>query len=778
MNLPELIFRKCRPLVWLFVAALTLVAGAGIAQLRFVDDPSNLLLSTDANDERSQATRELEANFGSAEDYCYVVVHADKVLSPEVLQTVGRLREEISGIPEVAFVASILDLRSQSNVGEILPPLLSTKMSQESIDGVADRVLQHPLARRSFLSADGRTTLLAVRPKSDLSERRDLAPLLMQLDAAVKRVNAPQNVRLSLAGWPLIQRNVIHLLQVDQVVFTSIALAAAALAGWILFRNVYDLLIMVTPSLFGVIWAHGLLGWVGQDLNLLTVVMAPLILVIGFTDSVHMLMFVRRRQSRGMDAPDAVIAMLRRIGPACVQTSLTTAVGFGALSLVASPSIRAFGLCCAAGAGFVLIAVLTIVPLMCWRRKAPAADGRRTEFISDAEVTRLARKLQRWVRKRPARIALAGTALTLALCWVATGSQIDYRFSENLSETHQASKTMRELDRQFGGAMTLQVVIHWPEDRRLSSPEVETAIRAATDCIENHPMTSNTLSITTVADSLPGRSFKQRLAWLRKAPPLAVGSLVRPGLNQSLITARVHDVGSRALHPQLLDLEAELGQVEQAHPGFRFDAAGLTALSIHRSQSMLHELTTSLMVAGGIILVILAISFRSLRWGLLAVVPNLLPLAATTSLLVLIGEPLRFSSLLALTVSLGVVVDDSIHMLWHIRRRLNDGLALPEAISDAQRRLFLALGTTTLLLLIGFGVTLGSRMPMIQLFGALACCSLLMALVADLVLLPALMLVGAGKQRLATAPPRKSRRRRTSSSANEREPGEVLHAES
>jgi len=741
----ELIFRRFRPLVWSLVAALTIVGFAGISRLEFVDDLSNLLLSTDATDGPSQAARELAANFGSAEDYCYVIIRADNVLTPSVLGTVDDLRQKISRISGVSFVATILDLRSQTSVGTILPPLLSTRMEQASIDAVSERVLAHPLTYRSFLSADHQTTLLAIIPDSNHLGRREMELLLSRLQHIVDRIDFNPGIEIDLAGWPVVQRDVVYLLRRDQPVFTAVALFAAAIAGWLLFRNVRDLLIMIVPPIFGVIWSHGLLGFIGQDINLLNVVMAPLILVVGFTDSVHMLLYVRREQANGMSAPDAVLGMLRELGPVCVQTSLTTAVGFGSLSIVASPSIRAFGICCALSAGFVLLSVITVLPLMCWHRPATRIDAHGSRMALGIEPSRFALWLQRKVHQHALRITIMGSFVALVLCYIALQSRIDYRFSENLTNSHQAFRSMNDIDSQFGGAMTLQVVVRWPQSYALSDPVVEAAVHAASDCIDQHPMTSNTLSIGTVADSFPGSTFKKSLRWLHKAPPPAVGSIVRPRLQQTLISARVHDLGSRVLHPQLLDLESQLAAVEKKHPGFRFEVAGLTALSIHRSQYMLHELTSSLLLAGGTIFAIIAILFRSLRWGLLAVIPNILPLAAATALLVLVDQPLRFSSLLALTVSLGVVVDDSIHMLWHIRLRLNEGISLTDAVGETQRELFSAFLTTTLLLVIGFGVTLFSQMPTIQLFGAMACCSLLFAFVADLVLLPAMMLVGCSK---------------------------------
>jgi len=144
-------------------------------------------------------------------------------------------------------------------------------------------------------------------------------------------------------------------------------------------------------------------------------------------------------------------------------------------------------------------------------------------------------------------------------------------------------------------------------------------------------------------------------------------------------------------------------------------------------------------VAAGIILVVMGLAYRSLRIGLISVIPNLFPLAVTASLLVLLGRPLEITSVCAFTICLGIAVDDTIHFLSRFRYEL----AVDGDVNAAIQRSFVRVGTALILssvvLVSGFGTVLTSQMPGHQVFAGMACATIAAALVGDLVILPAIL---------------------------------------
>jgi len=176
------------------------------------------------------------------------------------------------------------------------------------------------------------------------------------------------------------------------------------------------------------------------------------------------------------------------------------------------------------------------------------------------------------------------------------------------------------------------------------------------------------------------------------------------------------------------------------HPGVEMQLAGLTPVAVSASRGMITDLGRSLAFAAIVIFGFIALAYRSGTLGLVSVVPNVLPLLAVTTVLVFTLGSLQYASVAVLSIGLGLAVDDTIHLLTAYRRR-GGRAAGRRAVEDAIRTVGVALCATTVVLLAGLGPLVLSGLPTVQLFGALICVLLVAALVADLVFLPALLVL-------------------------------------
>jgi len=162
---------------------------------------------------------------------------------------------------------------------------------------------------------------------------------------------------------------------------------------------------------------------------------------------------------------------------------------------------------------------------------------------------------------------------------------------------------------------------------------------------------------------------------------------------------------------------------------------------------MIEELITSLLGAAFIIFVILTIAFRSLRLGLVSILPNVMPIAAAGALRYTLSDSLDIASACSFAICLGIAVDDTIHYLIHFEHARRNGASAMEANRGTFTTVGSALVMTTLVMTAGLGTVLTSQMPVIFNFSAMACTTLAVALIADLLFLPALMTMFPGKDR-------------------------------
>jgi predicted RND superfamily exporter protein len=176
-------------------------------------------------------------------------------------------------------------------------------------------------------------------------------------------------------------------------------------------------------------------------------------------------------------------------------------------------------------------------------------------------------------------------------------------------------------------------------------------------------------------------------------------------------------------------------------PGLRIEMTGDPIIWGRYLDRMVTDLLKSLALASAIILVVMGLVYRSVRIGLIAIVPNLFPLAATGAMLALFGIPLVIETVCAFTICLGIAVDDTIHFLSRYRVEVGRGRDAELAIRESFIKVGSPLVVTTVLMVTGFATVLWSELPGFRMFGAMACATLAAAFVADLLVLPALLKV-------------------------------------
>jgi hypothetical protein len=480
----------------------------------------------------------------------------------------------------------------------------------------------------------------------------------------------------------------------------------------------------------------------------LNVLVGQLVLVIGLTDAIHLLHHVRRRRARGAAPEDAAVDTILRVGPACLMTSLTTAAGFASLYFARSDLIRRYGLACAGGALVGYVAVMAVVPLLTTTRLGAWLDrGGERERLQ-----RHARTLEAWVTPalaRPALTVAGGVVLMVGMIAVGSTVRPDHRFTEALPADSRQIEVIAARERAFGGSAPLVVRVGWPAEASVDDARVQDAMRAAADALVGQ---AGAVAPTSVRSFLANQDAPPEALRdvIDRLPAHVLGRWVNESARGALVVGLVEDAGSAALQPRVAALRAALQRVEADIPGVELEVTGLSALSAEQAGEMLSDLVRSLAGAVVVIVVLLSITLRSLRLGLVCLLPNLLPLAGTAAALRLAGLPLQYASVGVMTIGLGLAVDDTIHFVTALSRV---GGGRREAVLATVRGVGMALVTTTSLLVCSLaGVTL-SPMPTIRTFGWLLALLLVLALVADLIVLPALMLLTGSVRRVASWSP-------------------------
>ena len=354
-------------------------------------------------------------------------------------------------------------------------------------------------------------------------------------------------------------------------------------------------------------------------------------------------------------------------------------------------------------------------------------------------------------------LAAFGLVISLALLVPAFQQEPDIIWTETLPGNSDARRALQRADAVMGGALRAHIVVQWPKERKLTDRQTLRVVGEVHHAVLQTQGVSGPFSVLNVMDTIPIKSLEDRYRQAQRLAGARMARLVNDDSHRLVVTAQVPNDGAATLEHHLKPLEARIAKIEKRHQGYSIHVTGTVVAAARNMRSFIGNLGMSLAVASGIIFVVLALAFRSLRLGLISIIPNALPLLVTAAGLVLLGYPLQITSALTFSLCLGLAVDDTIHVMMRYRQlaegmdRSCDDSAEPPcpagkpghewAIRETIYQVGPALGITTAILVSGFAAMLISPMPGIQMFSLLGCIILLTAFVGDLIVLPAMLLV-------------------------------------
>ncbi|MCA9178717.1 MAG: MMPL family transporter, partial [Planctomycetales bacterium] len=604
-------------MVFLLLGLLTLVCGAGLKELRVDDRLRDLFRSQ--NDDYRQLEM-LQARFGADDNDLLLLIESPSHLIDErgiagLRATVDRLEQ----LPEIARVRSILDARGDRKVGRYILPLIPAGDADEQrLERARAEAAAHPLVQGQVLSADGRTSVMIATLSGDISSMAVLQPRLQRVRAAIDEVAREHQLQIGVTGVPALRSDMTEHIQRSQPTFAIATLVLSSLAALAFYRSWSALLISGIGPVLGLICTMGLLGWLGIPITPITSIVPPLVFVVGMTDSVHLLFHIQDELRRGRSHQEAAMNTFSEMWVPCGLTSLTTSMGFATLMLTPLEAVRTFGIACAIGTAMNFVTVMLSAPLL-----ATTPLGRRLGLREPG--SRFAAWLARLVDGRHRVLAVAGAVATAALlpCWLSL--RADNRAGEFLPQNSDAARVLAATEQQLGGALQAQVMVQWSDDA--TAKEVVDTLRAVESEVAQLSFTSKPVSLATLLETLPTEhgTLEEQLETFDEIPEEATAGLVHFDSGSAIVRASMRDVGAAAALPELDRLEARLGELQRLHPGWVFTVTGTTAVSYRTGNHMIAELTSSLLLAAGLIFVSLAVIFRSLRLALAALIPNLLP---------------------------------------------------------------------------------------------------------------------------------------------------------
>ena len=645
----------------------------------------------------------------------------------------------------------IVSLADEGISVEVAPLVAGSAPTEEERDAIEEAVEGSSLLRGRLVSVSRHVAVLAIVLSPELDETT-VARVLALAETAI--AEPPPGVRARLTGLPAIRSEMVEALRADQVLLIVLAAIASLLVLMVGLRSVAGVLLPFGTVGITVALTVGGMALFGEPINLLTNMIPPLLLTIGLAEAVHMVLRWEEELGHGLSREEAAIATLRHLGLPCFVTTFTTAIGFGALLLQETAVLRRFGLIAGAASMLAYVVTVTFVPAMLPFMK-PRARQKDPSAAKDDLLERVIVHIAHVTSSQWRTTLGVSLVLLLGAGVIAQDIVVDSRLLDQFAEGSEVAETTHLLEAELDGVRSLDIEVSAAPGHFLSPAGLDDLDALAAHLREQ----PGVLRVTTATEWLRemrsllltpvdgGAASDPHARFVSEGEVRAFRSLSEndPGIPSPLRRFVTEDGSSARLEVRLADRGASrillmlegVGGVARAR-GLDIHFSG-EAYDASRGLDRIVRSLGSLGAAVALIFLVMTLLFRSVRLGLLSIPPNALPLAMTLAYMVLRGIPLHAATVIVFTVTVGLSVDGATHVIARFQEEAQSGLSAREVVLATVRSSGRGVVLSSATLLLGYGALLFSAFEPVRLFGELSAVAIGGALIAQVVLLPALL---------------------------------------
>lgn len=771
--------------------ALALLAIAGLAWLRvdvtfesFLEDDDPVLI----------AYEEFAATFGRDER---IVISAAPgrslgeagVFEARFLERLRALHEALEArVPHLEEVTSLLNARDTRAEGDVLVVedfLDPWPEDAADLARLRARAFDNPLFRGTLLSKDGAATALTLELQlyssagddalgeltgfddagagtADAAEPvllsgEETAEVVHAVEAVIAEFQGPDFV-LHSAGTPILLQVLGEVMARDMPRFLALALVSIGVLLALMFRRLVAAAAPLVVVGLTVGATFGLMGWTNTPMHVPTQILPSLLLAACVGDSVHVLSIFYQRRQAGDDQMEALVQALGHSGFPIVLTSLTTAVGLASFATSDIAPVSAIGIFGPVGILIALFLSLTLLPAIA--ALVPMGEARASDAAGRSTTT------DRWMAtlgghavRRPLPILVVAALMSAVALFFALQLRLSHDPMTWFPDGTPIKEGTRQIDAVLGGSVSFEVVLERPEGRDGRDPDTLKRLAALGEDLETQPrdgyVAGQSVSLADIVKEVHRALHEDR-------PEAYVVPDDREAVAQALLL--FESAGSDDLEDvvdgdyQTLRMAVRMPWRDSVHYRKFFDIAeqdmhaalgdlgepvltGVFAVLVRSIAAVVSSMANSYIYSFLGIGAMMMMLLGSARWGVIAMIPNVLPILLTLGVMGYFGLPLDSFTLMIGAIALGICDDDTVHSMHHIRTLHRQGVPLEKAVLDTLSTTGRAMLVTSVILSVGFlGFTLSSMWNLVN-FGWLVTLTITTAFVSEVLLGPALLAV-------------------------------------
>lgn len=712
-------------LVGVVVAVLTFAAALMLPSITFDGNTDNLLQS---NRRSYVEYQEFLSQFPTVASS--VVLHITDQNAPLIskagIEKLNQLQIDVSFLDQVEQVTSALSLRwFSSRDGAYVPVLPPNIRDDAAVTQAIEDATRHLPELTTLLSveADAALFVIVLSDGSSIADH-ELDRFMDDLDTVIE----DSGLRARRGGLGAVRHDVVSALKSDQFRVTALGTLLGVGIAFALFGNWTAVVLSNIPAMVSVIWTLGVMVAMRQPLDPLTTILPVFASILTFADGLHLVSNVRRRIVGGEKADNALEIALAEVGPATALTSITTAVAFASLVLAGAPlvDLAIFGVI---AVSLSFLSVIIVLPVL---GRFLAAGLERSSARGLALGRWIMPVVNRTAFERPLFVAVAAGACVAVLLLGRGIHSPNIDLSDYLSKSSEAYQAEAAIAQDFGGAERLYVSLPLPAGARFDHPDARRAIHKAHTAIETLMGEGR---VTSLAGAWRGIGADDQLPDDIALEIERSSGFVSDDRQHVLLVATVE--GLRPAQ-ETVDLHSKLSQLPALADA---TITGPSVMNAFEASHVIGQLKFGLVLAAVLAAGLVGVVCRSGRIFAAVLLANVLVVLLIEVSAFAVDRPADFALYVALTIAIGVGIDDAVHLI-NLYLRQPESRPRTQALRLSINHAAPALMGATIVLCTNLMVTQFSALPVVSFIGLTVAAALAAALISNIVVLPAVLLVG------------------------------------
>jgi predicted RND superfamily exporter protein len=694
--------------------------------------------------------QDLEDQFGSGR-FFVAVFKDDDLFTSEHLRLISNLTarlEQEKGVEKVTSLTNVEYVYGQDDTLVVEPLVRKIPYSSDGLSEIRRKALEKTLYRNTLISRDGTTTAILV-DLHDIDTVQESEAVVNNASRIIREVEIETGKKVFLGGLGFIDAAIRRASVEDFATFFPVALVMIFLILSVTFRLLAPAVLSILVVSLALLFTLALYAAGGQKFNMMTPLLPMLLLTIGVAESVHILVhYYFEELSSCLTREEALRQTVEKMFRPCFFTSLTTAVGFASFVVSSVPITRVTGLY--AALGIIIIFALSIVVLPAALSFLPAPRGWKQKAAQGVSTKGL-QQLTLFTLRFRRGILIGALVLTVPAAYGSLHVSSESTFIRLLRPSNPVREVYEFIEANMIGQSNLEILVETAPDG-LKDPDLLRRVDRLQEFISQRPYVTKTISVVDLLrdmnralhdgdpahDAIP--PTRQGVAQTLLLYEMSGGDGLRHYVTGDYALGRVTVFFKSASIQILAELEDEILTHAQEELDLPVQVTGTLAIFKDGAQKLTNSQIRSLVAAFVAITLLIMLFLRSVRLGLISMIPNIIPVFLLFSTMGWAGIDLDVATVMVAGMALGIGVNDTIHYMTRFRRELEECGDYEATVRLCGTTVARAMVTTSAILFTGFIVLSMGNSQAIANLGLLSSVTMLYALVGDLFLLPALLL--------------------------------------